>query len=378
MSHSLKPVVLSALVLACASFGDAFLYTAIPVNYSMLHIPVVWIGVLLSINRFVRLFANQLFAYWFSTFGVKRITVLAAIFAVLTTASYGMATHIGIWILARVIWGFCFSALRISTLYYSISNNSRGLSLGLNKGLQELGPVVGLLAGPILLRATNPLVTFLILAVASLSAVVIALFLPEIKQVSIDYRFSIRLIPSSFNLLTFLSFFFVQGVLIVLISQLLDKDTLPPGNLTILAGVILAFRRVCTLLIAPIGGFIADRWGAEKTYLAAYLLTAAGLMVIATGYPMVGIIVVFMFNSITAALGPGNVTGASENYLKDIAANNTWADIGAALGTFTGGFILYSFSPSVVILIATFVLLIACTHHIRITRFQLNDLLKWK
>ena len=137
MNASLKPSIISALVLACASFGDAFLYSVLPVNALQMNVPVVWIGFLLSINRFDRLVANQLFAYLFNQYGFKRITILAAIFAMLTTFSYGIATGILLWIFARIIWGFCYSALRISSISYSLQNKKKGFALGLNKGFRS-------------------------------------------------------------------------------------------------------------------------------------------------------------------------------------------------------------------------------------------------
>ena len=108
MNQSLKPSILSALVLAFASFGDAFLYIALPVNGLQMNVPVVWIGFLLSINRFVRIIANQLFAYLFNQFGFRRITIVAAVFAMLTTFSYGMATDVVLWIIEESFGDFAF------------------------------------------------------------------------------------------------------------------------------------------------------------------------------------------------------------------------------------------------------------------------------
>jgi MFS family permease len=378
MNNNLKASVLSALVLAFASFGDAFLYTALPINYEYLHIPVVWIGLLLSINRFVRLAANQLFAYWFTKFGVRQIILLAAIGAVLTTALYGLATNIAIWILARIIWGFCFSALRIGSICYSVQGSRQGFNLGLSKGLQELGPAIGLLIGPLLLRWTNPSAAFLILSLASLSAVLIASMLPELKQISLNYRFTPKIIPTSFNLLTFLSFFFVQGVLVVLIGRLLEDNTLNVLDMTLLAGMFLAYRRVCVVVISPLGGLAADKFGVEKVYLAGYLLTIFGFVLIVLDASGAGILIVFTFNSVTAALGPKNAMKGATNFLKDVAINSTWADIGAAFGTLAGGFILFAHSPVAAIIIATFVLTVAYAYHIETTKFQTKELLKWK
>ena len=378
MNKSLKPTVLSALVLAFSSFGDAFLYTALPVNALQMNVPVVWIGFLLSINRFVRLIANQMFAYLFNHFGFKRITILAAVFSMLTTFSYGIATGILFWIIARIIWGFCFSALRISAISYSLGNKKQGFSLGLNKGLQEVGPILALLVGPLLLQWTNPTTTFFIFSLASVSAIIISFYLPELKNASFNYTFGINIIPSSFNLLTFLSSFFVQGILIVTITKLLMQQNLSLVTLTAVAGIYLAYRRICTVFISPFGGILADKFGLDKVYLTSLFLTIAGLFFIAIGFTKTGIITAFTFNSITAALAPGNAIGGVANHLKAIATNSTWSDIGAATGALIAGSFLLSPYLNSIFFIATFVLLVAFIFHIKTTSFQTGGLLKWK
>src|SRR5690606_8983116 len=171
---SYRACILSALVLAFAGMGDAFLYTALPAYATQMDVPVIWIGFLLSINRFVRLLANQAFAILFSLFGFKAITVIAAALAALSTLLYGLAPGIIWWIAARVIWGVCYSALRISSISYSLTNRNFGYSIGLNRGLQELGPIVALLVGPFLLENYGKEATFSAIALSSVPAVILA------------------------------------------------------------------------------------------------------------------------------------------------------------------------------------------------------------
>ncbi|HEY0750158.1 MAG TPA: hypothetical protein VGD26_03320, partial [Chitinophagaceae bacterium] len=137
------------MILAFASLGDAFLYIVLPVHAIEMNVPLTWVGVLLSVNRFVRIISNQLFARLLNFYGFRRITIYAAVFSVITTLLYGIADIIITWIIARIIWGLCYSALRLSAIGYSLENKQPGTALGLNKGIQELGPVVALLAGPL-------------------------------------------------------------------------------------------------------------------------------------------------------------------------------------------------------------------------------------
>ena len=79
---SLKPAAFSALALAFASLGDAFLYPFLPLNFETVGIPVLWVGVILSINRFVRILSNTLMVHAFSRYGLRSIMVIAAAFAI--------------------------------------------------------------------------------------------------------------------------------------------------------------------------------------------------------------------------------------------------------------------------------------------------------
>jgi MFS transporter, DHA1 family, multidrug resistance protein len=360
MNQSLKPSVLSALVLAFSGFGDSFLYVVLPVYALQLNVPVVWVGFLLSINRFVRLVANHLLAFLFNRFEAKRITILAAFLAMLSTFVYGMAPGIVIWIVARVIWGFCYSALRINAASYSLEYCRNGLSLGVSSGLQELGPVIALVAGPLLLDATNLSTTFYILSATSIAAIVIAFYLPPIKQAGHNYSFSLDIIPSTFNLLTFLLSFFVQGILIVSLSKLIAEPGITVIHLAALAGFYLAYKRICSITISPFAGMLADKWGIDKVYLIALFFTITGLLLIATGLIQTGIITTFTFYGILNALSPGNAVAGATNHLKAVASNNTWSDLGAATGVLVAGSFLEFTSFSGTFFLATFILLFVC------------------
>ena len=140
----------------------------------------------------------------------------------------------------------------------------------------------------------------------------------------------------------------------------------------------MAYRRTCTVFISPFGGMFADKLGLDKVYLTSLFLTIAGLFLIAIGFTKIGIISAFTFNSVTAALAPGNAIGGGANHLKAIAANSTWSDIGAATGALIAGSFLLSTHLNSIFFIATFVLLVACVFHIKTTNFQTGGLLKWK
>lgn len=373
MRDTLKPSILSAMILAFASLGDAFLYIVLPLHAIEMNVPLTWVGILLSVNRFIRIISNQLFARLFNLYGFRRITIYAAVFSVITTLLYGMANLIVVWIIARIIWGLCYSALRLSSIGYSLENKQPGIALGLNKGIQELGPVIALLAGPLLLKWTSVPDSFIIFSLVSILSLGLAYFLPDLKHHKIAHRFSFNMIPSSFNLVTFFSSVFVQGILIVLITKLLADDNLSTIELTTIAGLYLAFRRLCSVFLAPFGGMLADRWGINKVHLVTILFTIAGGILIIAGYTSAGILIAFSFYSIAQALSPGSAATGSTNHINAAATNSTWSDMGAATGVLIAGVMLDLVNPEFPVMISTLVLLLASIYYIKSTYSQSKD-----
>lgn len=159
-SNGLKHPLFASLTLSFASFGDAFLYPFLPQNAEVMQIPVVWIGVLLSINRFIRIAFNGVVIKLFARYGVRTVTIAAAAMAILSTMGYGLGWGLLSLILFRMIWGMAYAILRISTLAYALEHEYIGISLGVSKSVQELGPLLALWLGPLLLNYLSPLNTF--------------------------------------------------------------------------------------------------------------------------------------------------------------------------------------------------------------------------
>ena len=75
---NLKSPVYSSLAMAFAGIGDAFLYPFLPLYAATIGIPVVWVGFLLSVNRFTRILFNPIVVKCFDNLNVKAVTVLAS------------------------------------------------------------------------------------------------------------------------------------------------------------------------------------------------------------------------------------------------------------------------------------------------------------
>jgi MFS family permease len=380
-NNRLKASAFAALALAFASFGDAFLYPFLPVNFDSVGVPVLWIGLLLSINRFVRIISNTLLVHAFAKYGLRSIMILAVVLAITATFGYGIATGLLAWLSFRVMWGLAFSAMRIGTLGYALQYERKGFALGLSRSLQEAGPMLTLFMAPVLLRYFEPKKIFYLLAVLSAPALYFAISLPNVddKTQGLESRKVIRW-PSSLNSITLVSAILIDGILVVVLGVLLlyYRESITIVTATTLTAFYLGYRRICLVALAPAGGWIADKIGLERVFNLSMALVALGLVLILAGWIGTGAAIVFTFYSINAVVTPGSATKGDSHSLAAVAENATWRDIGAAVGTLTGGFLISSQYLNTVLAVATFAVIVQLLFHLGTARKAINLFYSWK
>lgn len=378
--HALTAPSFASLALAFASFGDAFLYAFLPVNNLVVGIPVVWVGVLLSINRFVRILSNGIMVHLFAKYGLRLVMILATVLAILSTAGYGVASGILLWIVFRIAWGLSFSALRIGTIGYALQHARQGLALGVTRSLHEAGPMLSLFLAPLLIKNFEANVIFFLLAGFSLPALWFAWRLPNVDdRTPAAGPMKFPKFPSTFNLITLVSAIVVEGILIVVLGILFLKyrDHISLVTATALAAFYLGYRRACLVFLSPLGGWLADTFGLDKVFNISVLLMIIGLLVVAAGWVATGAVIVFTFYSINSAISPGTASKNQAHALAAVAQNATWRDVGTAVGTLTGGFLLTSAHLTTVLLFADISLLILLIVHLGASK-TMKSLYVWK
>jgi MFS transporter, DHA1 family, multidrug resistance protein len=377
----ISAVAFASTVLAFASLGDAFLYAFLPVNNSLVGVPVVWIGVLLSINRFVRIISNGFMVHVFARYGLRIVMIGAVVLAILSTGGYAIATGVFAWLIFRICWGLAFSAMRIGGLGYALQSSRQGIALGISRSLQEAGPMLALFFAPFLLKVFNPQQTFIALAIFSSPGIYFALKLPRIQDTT-QALGTKRLLPfpSVFNSITLVSAILIDGILMVVLGILFMRynSDVSLTAATTLAAIYLGYRRLCLVVLSPAGGWLADKFGLEKIFTVSLVLVIAGLFVLVSGNIAVGAVMVFTFYSVNAAISPGTVSKNHPHSLAAVAGNATWRDIGAALGTLVGGLLITSPHLSTILLIFIFGLMILLLVHLRTAEKALKVLYLWK
>jgi MFS transporter, DHA1 family, multidrug resistance protein len=332
--------------------GDAFLYAWLPANYHHIGIPAFWVGVILSVNRFARLFLNGLVAWWLNNRGIKTIIIIAVVLASVTTISYGFFSNVLLWIVVRLLWGISFSALRLSNTLYALQHYRKGIALGLSRAAMELGPVAALVIGPLLLQVAGHNITFLSFGLFSLAGIFIAFLLSDLKFEKASRKDLSLSLPTSFNVLVLINSFISEGVMVVLLGKLLQDNTIGfTGNIFVLTGLLLGYRRLSLVLFSPLSGWLADKWSFEKVFVYTTILSAAGLLFILYGAVVTGIITLFTFSAINASAATGGAIRSGVLLIKEISDNATWRDIGTACGAFTGALLLSFYDLKLIIAI---------------------------
>jgi DHA1 family multidrug resistance protein-like MFS transporter len=336
--------LLASWSLTFALLGDSFLYVFLPLHAASVHVPAVWVGVLLSINRFVRIGLTPWMGVLFHRYGFRPLSIGAAALAIVSTAGYGLSWGIGGWLLLRIAWGLAFSVLRLSSLRYALEHPQPGFSLGVSRSILELGPMAALVAGPWLLLHGHAAWAFGVLTLGSVPALWFAYQLPERQDGPLLAPGPRLRAPSLVNGLTCLSAFAVEGLVVVAAGVLLLQayPLASAGMATAWVAGYLLFRRVCAIVLSPAGGWLADRYGLAKVYAASLGLIGAGLLLLAAGQAAAGLLVLFTFSSVNASLAVGGALAGKAPTTQAVAGNVAWRDAGAAIGALVGGMLLTS------------------------------------
>lgn len=156
MEKEKKLVVVIALITALCLLGDAMLYIVLPIYWKDFGLTSIWqVGILLSINRFIRLPINPFIGFLYNRIPKKHGLYIACLLAIITTLSYGFVKEFWILLIMRCLWGVAWSIMRLGG-YLSIidasNDNNRGELIGTYNGLYGLGGLFGMLTGGFLVE----------------------------------------------------------------------------------------------------------------------------------------------------------------------------------------------------------------------------------
>lgn len=346
-----RVIVASSSIMSLALLGDALLYAVLPVYAEEFGLTLPWVGVMLSANRFVRVFAYGVLARLTQAFGIRRMCIIAAVGATLSTALYGFGQGPAVILAARITWGLTYAVLVLATLTYAVEYRAQvGTRVGIGQAIQRIGPILALFGGAWLVGVTGPNTAFMILAVPTALSILIAFSLPKTHSSETRRSKPVSLArPKPIDVLFFLQGYGVDGVFAVTITLIFARD----ASLSVAVmsgGALLAMRHFSEAIAAPLFGWIADRFGARRVFVVAATLTMLGFVCVAFGLTVFGALVMLLFRGALASLGPAVITqalDADEQAVGPLARMQAWRDFGAACGPLVTGFLLTFLSAEI-------------------------------
>ncbi|WP_194972619.1 MFS transporter [Aquiflexum lacus] len=347
---SVMPTVMASIAMSVGGMADAFLYAYLPVYAPGLGLGNISLGIILSVNKFVRLFFNRWVNVLAHTLGLRNILIAALLLGAITSFTYQLNMPLWLWIISRISWGAAYAMFRFSSIQYSALAPSKGQAIGLITALREIGPITAYLIGPLILSIYGPEVTFAASSILTLAFIPLVVNLPLMKsQSGHHHSFSIQKV-NCLDLWTFLSGFIVDGLIVVSISLLIDfKEHHPTNSILVFTAGLISLRRVLQIVIAPISGWLVQKIGYKATFLWSSFAFIPGLLLLTTGNSTIGIVLLStaaVVNNVTLPLFALFAKNTIDNY-NTFTKLVTAKDIGGALGALSGVYLIQQMDYSI-------------------------------
>lgn len=331
----------AALTLALCLPSDVLLYLLLPMESQAFGITLAQAGVLLAANRLVRIFGYRHVLNFYARHGDRLTCMIAAGAATLCALGNSMLSGFAALLGLRLVWGLCFAALNLSTQVLATAEpTGAARRAGRSRALIALGPMLALPLGGWLTLWAGPRPIFLILAGCCLLGLWMARGLPTVGHdlhSSPGRRFKW---PDSVALWSFIEGVALDGLFIFGLS--IQAQKLLGGDAVLIAGALMALRYVSEMLLSPLGGRAAQRFGATSMLLLFSFLSALALAAFGSYWVIIGAAAVLVLRALQLPLVTTLVAERNPGSMRvsALASNAVWRDIGAGLGPLLAGLLL--------------------------------------
>lgn len=362
---SSRVISIVAIVTGLSLLGDSMLYIALPIYWEQVGLESLWqIGILLSINRFIRLPINPVVGWIYKRISIKTGLLIAIIIGALTTLGYGFLKGFIAWIILRALWGVAWSFFRIGGLtcvaYYA-EEEHLGKAMGTYTGIYRLGSLVGLLFGGLLAPIIGlDKVAILFGIVTSIGIPIIMIALKNDYASQMDDRKSKlqKSVSSPFFNRMLIVFICLTGLLLAMLFQGVLTSTLSSViehyygreislfqvviSAALLSGIIQAIRWLWEPFLARWVGHLSDGPHGRKPIFIFSLFYAGSVYWIISLDLQVSIWIWFTFGVLVGATTVSTLSDAlaldiaksSSNTVSLLTIYSITQDLGAALGPF--------------------------------------------
>lgn len=345
---------------AFSLLGDSTLYTVLP-RPQIAHqagVTLAMVGILLGVNRVVRLIANPLAGVLYDRYPRRKLLLFSLALGVLSTVIYALGSGFGILLSGRLLWGIAWSGIWVggNTMMLDISSDeNRGRLSGQYQMWFFFGVGVSALLGGVFTDIFGYRGGLGISATLMLCALL--LWWIGLEETDPHRHPAVGDVlstpPSPFpwgkamisSIPLFAARFSFAGVLASTAILWLESflgDGLTWGSLFVpvatLTGAFVALRMIASFLGAPAAGLISDRIGHRWRLMVVVLaLGALGMWLMGGPSLPVGVIAAFIAASAGGAIQSLSPAVAGDESPPDqrarmLSAIYTFGDIGSSLG----------------------------------------------
>lgn len=353
---------------AFSLYGDTTVYTILPLYIEQAGITLTEAGILMGINRLVRLVFNVISGYLYDIGNSKKLFISYLTAGAVSTLMFGLFS--GFWPLfaARVIWGIAWSGIIIGGTTMLLQHSdpaSKGKWIGVHHSWMMSGSALWAVMGAFLAEKIGFHASMTIGCVLSfICTFVVFLMLPKTEQsliqTSTDGKPTLGITVTKKKKLSFavikgfdkklyltgavicMSRFIFSGFVISLVSVIV-KEKISPFFIAIgvsaLAGIVSSGKTVVGIIVSPIIGFLSDksknRW---QIIIVILLLGTAGLFLLTLPAPFFTLLGLFLCAIPASSLLVLTRTFVSDHYWgRDIQGQAvgfiyTAGDLGSAVG----------------------------------------------
>ena len=354
MESTLPTLVIAVSVTTAISLlGDSMLYAVLPAMAGDLGIPIGLVGVLLSVNRWVRLLTNAAAAAAFRRWGARAGLIAGSALTIGSTVSYGAFPFFAAMLPARIAWGTAYSLLRLGAygaVLHESTERNRGRLMGLYQSISRFGSMVAALVGGILAEAIGfrwAAIAFGLVGLLGLSLGAAAgrrldassAAPPPVARPTGPRRLRLPAwdAPLRVNLVALMSGFAGFGVVVstvgLLLFQTFGRDVQVGGvavGVVAVSGALVAVRFGSDIVLSPLFGHLSDRRGRWIVVMAGSACVVAGLVLLASSRALVTIV----GGSVAVFLASSAVQVTLEAWAADLARERDWTSVMSRFATF--------------------------------------------
>lgn len=345
--------------------GDATLYSVLPTHYADAGIGLTSVGLILSVNRFVRLLTNGPAGWFFDRIAHRRLLFIGSlVLGIFSTLLYALASGLELLFFARLLWGIAWSGIWIggtAIVLQMAPEAGRGRWVGIYQVWFFFGSAMGLFFGGALIDLIGYRNGLWVGAgVSTIGALAAAFALPAQRTESpgaaplvapsrrlsmknpwpgLSSAMGVTAVAQGINRLA------SGGLVAATIGLILQQNFGPKLQIgawqigvASATGGLLAARTMISLIGAPLAGVLSDRFRDRWGLLAfCLMISAAGLALLPV--PRLIFLTVGTIISAIAAGGVQSITTAlvgdlskGQEHGRHLGFFNIVGDLGAAVG----------------------------------------------